>query len=501
MSKLLAITDAKCRIGRHRLLDIPRFAIEPGEHWCLYGPNGAGKSLLSALATGQRMESGQYVSFAEGFDPSVDVARVSFEEQQKLWQRDNRLDVSEFNADALDRGTLVQELISGREPNQPELLNELVAALSLDDILQQGIRFLSSGQVRRALIARALYAAHSERHRLIVLDDPLESIDRASQQGIVDCIVSHLDDHCSSLLLCRRQQDILPGVTHMAVMDNLRIIASGPVTEVKDSPEFRAVSERKPVVPAKLPPAPDDLHESALLNREGPLIELRDVSARYGDHVVFQGLNWSMTKDHHVLIEGPNGCGKSTLLSLIDGENHKGYGQEVFLFGHRKGSGETVWDIKACFGIVSNELHNKYVKGWKVLDVVVSGFFDSVGLYDDSGSVEWEQARAWLRALDLESEEKHYYHEISFGQQRLVLLARAMVKHPRVLILDEPCVGLDDYHRELILGTLDVIAATTNTRIVYVSHVESERPACINQRLQFLPLDSGRFKLQSEAVS
>ena len=192
---------------------------------------------------------------------------------------------------------------------------------------------------------------------------------------------------------------------------------------------------------------------------------------------------------------GESGCGKSTLLSLIDGENHKGYGQDVFLFGKRKGSGETVWDIKARFGVVSNELHNKYVKGWKVLDVVVSGFFDSVGLYDDSGTAEWELARQWLDTLGIGNQEKHYYHEISFGQQRLALLARAMVKHPRVLILDEPCVGLDDYHRQLILQTLDVIAEQANTNIVYVSHVVGEQPACINQKLSFKESENDGFAL------
>ena len=226
-----------------------------------------------------------------------------------------------------------------------------------------------------------------------------------------------------------------------------------------------------------------------------PLIQLDGVEAGYGELKVLNDINWRMEPDHHVLIEGPNGCGKSTLLSLIDGENHKGYGQQVFLFGRRKGSGETIWEVKAQFGIISNELHNKYVKGWRVIDVVVSGFFDSIGLYDDSGASEKVVAKEWLSALGISDFERHFYNEISFGQQRLVLLARAMVKHPRVLILDEPCVGLDDYHRELILGMLDLIAVQANTQIVYVSHVVGERPTCINQRLGFEKCKTGGFTL------
>lgn len=162
------------------------------------------------------------------------------------------------------------------------------------------------------------------------------------------------------------------------------------------------------------------------------------------------------------------------------------YGQKVRLFGKQRGSGETVWEIKSRFGLVSNELHNKYVKGWKALDVVVSGLYDSVGLYDDSVASDRAVAKAWLSCLGLADSAACYYHELSFGQQRLVFLARAMVKNPAVLILDEPCVGLDDYHRQLILGVLDLIASQTRTRLIYVSHVSEERPACINQRLEFV---------------
>jgi molybdate transport system ATP-binding protein len=287
----------------------------------------------------------------------------------------------------------------------------------------------------------------------------------------------------------------------MAVMQDLQLVIQGPVQQLVRGQLFQSIVNRVPAIPDHIPPQlvrkdkTDDLEPYV-----GPLIELDGVSAGYAELAVLHNINWTMEQHHHVVIEGPNGCGKSTLLSLIDGENHKGYGQAVFLFGRRKGSGETVWDIKARFGVVSNELHNKYVKGWKVLDVVVSGFFDSVGLYDESGTGEWERARQWLATLGIAQLQKRYYHEISFGQQRLVLLARAMVKHPSVLILDEPCVGLDDYHRQLILQTLDVIAAQSNTRIVYVSHVIGEQPTCINQKLSFVPSAAGGFSIEQGSV-
>ena len=472
MEAIVRIENALCRIGRHDVLQIDSFQILQGEHWCLYGPNGAGKSLLASLLMGKRLESGSYVSYRDGFDPARDAHIVSFEEQQRLWVRDNRRQANQQN---------------------PGLLKELLETLGLVAVSGKGIRYLSSGQVRRVLLARALYAWREGVPQLLILDDPLESIDKESQQRIMVCIEQFLHAGFSSLQLCRRSNHIFPGVTHLAVMEQLRILAKGERPKIELSVEFCRLQERKPKVPEQLPACLDQ--EDTMIADNQPLILLDGVDASYGDLRVLNNINWRMEADHHVLIEGPNGCGKSTLLSLIDGENHKGYGQDVFLFGRRKGSGETVWEVKAQFGIISNELHNRYVKGWKVLDVLVSGFYDSIGLYDDSGAAEWIVAKEWLSALGIAELERHYYHEISFGQQRLVLLARAMVKHPRLLVLDEPCVGLDDYYRELILGMLDLIAEQANTQIVYVSHVVGEQPGCINQRLVFEKCETGGFTL------
>lgn len=501
MDKLITVSKALCRVGRRSVLAIDHFELAVGQHWCVFGPNGAGKTLLANLITARRRDSGSYVHYAKGFDAKLDIHAVSFEEQQRLVAQDNRVDISEYNENAQDIGTTVRALICSsraREDQDPDLLNTLTEQLHLEPFLGQGIRFLSSGQTRKVLIARALYARRHGATKLLVFDDPLESIDVDSQAGVSRCIESQLGSQCSSLQLCRRDQDIMASATHMALMNELRVLEQGELAAVTQGANFLALRNRAPVLPTQIPSpvyrstSPED--------SSGLLIELKEVSASYGDKEVFSGFSWSMSSADHVLIAGPNGCGKSTLLSLIDGENHKAYGQKVSLFGRLRGSGETVWDVKSRFGLVSNELHNKYIRGWKVLDVVVSGYFDSVGLYDDSGTAEIEKARQWLNTLGVAALDKSYYHEISFGQQRLVLLARAMVKHPRVLILDEPCVGLDDFHRALILGTLDVIADQAHTNLIYVSHVAGEKPACITQKLEFTAAAQGKFRLEASPL-
>ena len=492
---LIQVSNALCRVNRHALLRVASLSIHPGEHWCLFGRNGSGKSVLAALIAAKRVESGTYVSYRKEFDPARDILMVSFEEQQRLWARDNRLDMSEYSDRAEDRGTLVRELLySGLAAgaDAPGQADHIIEQLALQALLDKGIRFLSSGQIRRALIGRALIAGAGNPDKLVVLDDPLESIDKDSRQRIINCINSLRDSGFSSLLLCRRQQDILPGTTHIGLMVDLQLQHMGIADDVLDSTQFHAITQQQPRLPDELPNASQSPTGST---KEEVLIELQQVQANYGEQRVLEAVNWRMTSSHNTLIEGPNGCGKSTLLSLIDGDNHMAYGQNVRLFGKQRGSGESVWEVKARFGVVSNELHNKYVKGWKVLDVVVSGFYDSVGLYDDSGATEWAAARAWLACVDMAGAERSYYHELSFGQQRLVLLARAMVKDPAVLVLDEPCVGLDDYHRKMILGVLDLVAQQTHTRIIYVSHVSEEWPACINQRLEFVPASEKTFTL------
>ncbi len=496
---LISVENALCRVNRHANLRIESFSIHQGEHWCVFGPNGSGKSLLAALLSGRRVESGQYVTHHDDFDSARDCLFVSFEEQQRLWQRDNRLDMSEYSERAEDQGTLVEALIQSGKPTSESdeaALGNIIAQLDLDGLLHKGIRFLSSGQIRRVLIARALYAAIGSQQKLIIFDDPLEAIDKDSRERIIQCIAHYQSSGFTSLFLCRREKDIPEHVSHLAVMDGLSLIDQGDKTTMLEGETLQRMFSRIPEISAQIPSSSANSTEPT----NSLYIELKQISANYGELSVLHDVNWKMSADDHVLIEGPNGCGKSTLLSLIDGENHKGYGQEVYLFGKRKGSGETIWEIKSKFGVVSNELHNKYVKGWKVLDVVVSGYFDSVGLYDESGATEWEGARQWLATLGIANLETHYYHELSFGQQRLVLLARAMVKQPMILVLDEPCVGLDDFHRELILGTLQRIAEQTTTRIIYVSHVTDEQPSFMTQRLRFIPVDSGGYTIEQQAI-
>ncbi len=456
-----------------------------GEQWACVGPNGAGKTTLAGLLSRQldwgsgRLERSK--TLEEGH-----CSYVCFEQQKSLCDRDRRLDDSEFRSDARDPGTTVAAAL-GADPSGADC-QQWIARLGIGHILDRGLRFISTGEMRKTLLLRAILQAP----KLLILDSPLDGLDRASQQGMGEILEQLLQTDTRILLLARSLTDVPAGISHLLVLDDGEVLAAGAREAVLADPQVQALMSPPALAFGSLP-APAE--RPYTVTADEPLLDLKNVSVSYGDTSVLTGVDWTLRPGQHCNIAGPNGCGKTTLLSLVTGDNHKAYGQDITLFGRRRGSGESVWDIKQKFGQVDTQLHLNYSRGMAVLEVVVSGFFDSVGLYDEWGDGQLEIARAWLRALGLTDLERAPFDTLSFGLQRMVLLARAMVKSPAILILDEPCLGLDHHHTRGILDAIDHIAEQSDTQVVFVSHSAGDMPRCINQWLEFVPAQDG-FRLE-----
>lgn len=447
-----------------------------GQHIAILGGNGAGKTTLAKLITDSLRPNSGEVSYADDVGPA-NIAHISFDLHRELMERDRRFDDSETREDAFDVGTTVQNIIlQGQKANAE--FSQLCERLGIGHILEQGIRYISTGESRKTLLARALFAKPAA----LILDNPFEGLDVKAQAEMHSLLAELVSSQTPLVLLTKDANDIPDAIDTVFNMAHGKILGECSAKDAKQ--QAKAVHHyAKPLPIADAPAHPSN----------AALLELRDINVNFRGKQVLSDINWTLMPHQHCCISGPNGAGKSTLLGLLCGENDKAYGQQVFLFGRQRGSGESIWEVKSQFGLLNTSMQMSNLKRTKVIDVVASGLFDSVGLYTDYSEGQRQLLVAWLDALELLPLKDQRFDRLSFGEQRMILLARAMVKSPRILILDEPCIGLDNEQKSKLLGAVDQIAAHGQTRILFVSHRSEEVPDCINQFMDLVPSDKGGY--------
>jgi molybdate transport system ATP-binding protein len=325
---------------------------------------------------------------------------------------------------------------------------------------------LSTGEGRKVLLLRAVL----RRAPLLVLDEPFDGLDVAARGELAEAIENIARSVPVVVVgaLCAGQLPFSSGcVRRVDVFEQRRLVFSGSLEE------WRA---RHALTRQAHPPPPVHLGSwYGPLDSNIPLIVLRDGRVAYGEHVVFEHLDVTVYPGQHTLIEGPNGSGKSTLLEMFTGDHPQAYNNDLHLFGRRRGSGETVWDIKRNVGLVSSQLHRNYRVGGSVEEVLVSGLFDSIGVYQAVEQIHRTRAKAWLEWLALDVRLETAFRELSQGQQRLVLIARAAIKVPPLLVLDEPTSGLDSDNRQRVLELVESLCTQRRSTVLMVTHRDDER--------------------------
>jgi len=423
--------------------------IQPGERWGIVGRNGSGKSFLAA-------------ELAERYGGAL----VSFEVEDAILERELREDDSEFLG-GVDFGRTVRELIEEDLSDGEEPL-ELAEKLGLGGLLEQGFLTLSTGEKRRLMLARAL----GESTDLIVLDEPFDGLDQAFRQPLRDLLAGR-----DLVMVANRLSDLEGVVSHVALVEGGRCLLAGEMEEMMAKETFRQFTHLGAEV-VKLPEG------RGVEAPPGPLVVMKEVTVVHGGREIISSFNWVVERGENWKISGPNGCGKSTLVNLVTGDHTQCYSNEVTVMGMRRGSGESVWDVKRFIGIVSPGLHQQYRVGANALTVVASGFVDSVGIYQDVAPEQVKEARRWLSLVGMGEWVNRPFRGFSYGQQRLLLIARALVKRPPLLILDEPCQGLDEMNRALVLGVIDRIVAMGLTQILYITHEPEDRLECVTHELR-----------------
>jgi len=451
------------------LLDI-NWRLEPGQVWAILGGSGSGKSALAAaLAGAGELSSGT----REGI--VAHTGMVSLEAQAALIARERLRDDSDIT-DKVNPGTPVKEMLD-EVCLDPELLAKLISLFKLEGLLQRGFRKLSSGETRKVLFTRAL----TSKPGMLIIDGPYEGLD-AQTVPLVSDILQQVSDKLPMVLVINRF-DELPGfVTHIALLEKGRLKTT---TETQNKPAMELISQLLYLKASKLQiPAAIPGETAPALNPDEPLVKIRNASVRYTDNLVFERLNWCIETGQHWQLTGPNGSGKTSLLNLITGDHPQCYSNDIFVCGYQRGNGESIWDIKQHIGYVSSALQWDYRVSINCKNVIISGFYDSIGLYKKATDLQTAVAVQWLQILGFQARAMQPFTQCSFGDQRLLLIARAMVKHPHLLILDEPCLGLDDMNRQRVLALIEKICAGSETTVIYVNHHAQDKIEGINHHFE-----------------
>ncbi len=314
----------------------------------------------------------------------------------------------------------------------------------------------SEGERKKALLKHLLL----QKPEYLIADNVYGNLDITAQKD-VEKELTNLGLSIPIIQITKRRREVL------SFIEDVYVFESDDFVLYNDEEGFNE-KEAKGFTKA----LPQPYHQ--INDQYNPLIKFNNVTVAYGDRTIVNGITWEIKSGEFWQLVGPNGSGKSTLLSLISGDNPKAYNQDITLFGIKKGSGESVWDLKKKIGYFSSEFLRGFARLHAIENMIISGFFDSIGLYKIPTDRQMMIAQEWLHVLGMYSIKNKPFLSLSRGHQRLVLIARAMVKHPPLLILDEPTNGLDDGDAALFSKLVNKIAIETNTAILYVSHRKEE---------------------------
>ncbi len=427
---------------------------------------------------------------------------VSLDLATKVILEERKNDDSEYCEGGLDIGRTVEKFL--RESNALDacldlLENEDVLFCGIEHILQRGLKYLSTGEMRKTLLCRAML----EKNKTILLHEPFAGLDIASYNALTEFINSCVETKSRTIILfVERFTDIPKSIDFLIDYSSFKTEFSGSRSEYEKLLSIQKDKTAKQQYLNNLSfrnelSLMQDVQEIG--NEKEELVRFNSVTVGWGENRVIENMSFIINSGEHTLIQGPNGSGKTTLLELITGDNTQVYCNDIWLFGKKRGSGETIWDIKKKIGIVSYRLHVEYkmLGGIDLEAVLLSGFHDSIGLYEQRSPLEQKIAQKWLKIAGFEGRGHENFSKISYGEQRLLLILRAAVKSAPLLILDEPCHGLDEQAREKILTLIDTIAEQGKSTILHVTHDPTEIRSFETKKIELYPRKSPMYKIYS----
>ena len=490
MDLLFLLTGVVVKFGGNMVIDNLSFATDSGQHWALTGNSGSGKSVLLQVIAGNISISGGKIAYNftdERGQPAVDFhpyiafagARHHF---KNLANTSNFYYQQRYNSSDSEDALTAEQYLQVIKPNTHSpvywAFEKTIAALNLQQLRDKQVIKLSNGETKRLMIAAALL----KNPTLLLLDNPLTGLDVATRQYF-NTLLGEISASGITLVMATSAHEIPDVISNVAVLDN------GIISKTLNKQQFLADLESHPEKPNVDAGALKELVTTNVQpHNYTKIVAMNNVVIRYGEKTILNHINWNVNPGERWALLGPNGAGKSTLLSLINGDNPQAYANDIVLFDKKRGTGESIWDIKSKIGFVSPELYQYFPTDNSCLQVIESGFYDTLGLFRQSNPAKAALALSWMKALEIDKYARVLLKNIPASAQRLCLLARALIKNPALLIFDEPCQGLDDHQQLHFKTVVDTICAISDVTLIYVTHYQHEIPDSVDRVLR---LDKG----------
>jgi molybdate transport system ATP-binding protein len=493
---LLTIDHITVRYLNDTIFTHLSFSAYRGRHYALVGESGSGKSaLLQTIAGRFNITVGEiHYHFFDDYLRSAAISNSQFTYHKLIALVEskhhfkNLSNTSDFyyqqrynSSDSEDAATVEEYLgsVTSTRKDSKWSLENVIALLKLDDLRNEQLIKLSNGETKRLMLAAALL----KNPVLLLLDNPLTGLD-VKTRGEFDLIIDEITVSGITVIMATSPYEIPAAITDVLVLKNGAITQHIPRQEFDPGLFVREDDEKI-----------DNQELKALLNPDKvqtiyhQIVKMNKVHVKYDGKIILDKVDWEILPGERWALLGPNGAGKSTLLSLINGDNPQAYANDIILFDKKRGTGESIWDIKSKIGFMSPELHQYFPMDNSCLQVIESGYYDTLGLFRPSVKTKADTALRWMKALEIEKYARVLLKNIPASAQRLCLLARALIKKPDLLIFDEPCQGLDAHQQHRFKTLIDTICRESNVTLIYVTHYQQEIPDSVTKVLR---LDGGK---------